>query len=80
MEAKWAVSEYLKQVNPLFEHDLTAASEKYAELNQVLQKCHEIFPMGPGEMLDEKCIKVAGLLMNAKKLEVEALKGVKKAL
>ena len=36
--------------------------------------------MGPGEMLKRKCVKVAGLLREAKKVEVEALEGLKKAL
>ena len=73
MEAKWAISEYLKKVDPLIESDLTPASEKYGELNQELNKCHEEFPMGPGEMLKEKCVKVAGHLGEAKELETIAL-------
>ena len=80
MEAKWGVSEYLKKVDPVIEEDLIPISEKYIELNHILTKCHEIFPMGPGEMLEKKCNTVAELLMNAKKIEVEALKELGKAL
>jgi hypothetical protein len=36
--------------------------------------------MGPGEMLKGKYVKVADLLWGAKKVEVEALDGLKKAL
>ncbi|MFA9495932.1 MAG: hypothetical protein ACERKS_08435 [Candidatus Bathyarchaeota archaeon] len=45
-----------------------------------MERAHEEIPMGPGEMLKGKCVKVAGLLREAKKIEVEALEGLKKAL
>ena len=73
MEAKGAIAEYLRKVDPLLEGDLITVSEKFGELHQVLNKCHETFPMGPGEMLEEKCVKVAGLLDDAKNLEIGAL-------
>ena len=57
--------------------DLRSNSEM---LNRVLQKCHEVFPMGSGEMLRESCVKVAGWIMEAKRLEAEALEGEKQAL
>ena len=80
MEAKCGISEYLKKADQLLEVELIPISEKYNELNQILTKCHEIFPMGPGEMLEEKCNKVAELLKKAKKIEVEALDKLEKAL
>jgi len=73
MEAKWGVSEYLKKVNRTIEENLIPASEKYDELHQVLNKCHEVFPLGPGEMTKKKCTKVANLLGEAKELETTAL-------
>jgi hypothetical protein len=80
MESKWGISEYLKKVDPLLEVNLISVSDKYSELHKVLQKCHEVFPMGPGEMLEENCVKVAGWIKEAKKIEVDALEGIKKAL
>ena len=73
MEAKWGVSEYLKKVDMLIEGDLVSVSEKYGELHQVLNKCHEAFPLGPGEMTEKKCTRVADLLGEAKELETTAL-------
>ncbi len=80
MESKEAVSEYLKKVDDLFDVDLGSIAEKYDALHKVLQKCHELFPMGPGEMGEEKCDKAAELLKDAKKYEVEALEDLKEAL
>jgi len=80
MEAKWAVAEYLRKVDIIIEPSLIDVADKYDALHKILQRCHEEFPMGSGEMLEEKCVKVAGLLKDAKRLEVEALEGVKKVL
>jgi hypothetical protein len=80
MEAKWGISEYLKTIDHLLDVDLIPISEKYNKLNQILTKCHEIFPMGPGEMLEEKCNTVAELLKEAKKIELKALKEIGKVL
>ena len=80
MEAKLGVSEYLKKVNPLLDADLLSTAKKYHELNQILQRCHEAFPLGPGEMQKKKCDKVADWLGEAKEIEVEALTGVKEII
>jgi len=80
MEAKWAISEYLRKVDPDIEPSLADVADKYDALHKILQRCNEKFPMGPGEMQTESCVNVAGLLREAKKVEVEALEGLKKAL
>ena len=80
MEAKWAIAEYLRKVDHLIDPSLAEVADKYGALHKILQSCHEEFPMGPGEMQEEKCVKVAGLLKEAKKVEVEALEDLKKAL
>ena len=80
MEAKGAIAEYLRKVDPIIESRLVDIADKYEALHKILQRCHVEIPMGPGEMLKGKCVKVAGLLREAKKVEVEALEGLKKAL
>lgn len=80
MEAKWAISAYLKKVDPIIETDLVQISENYATLEKILTKCHETFPIGPGEMLEEKCNDVAELLKEAKKNEEKALQELGKIL
>lgn len=80
MESKWGVSEYLKKVDPILEPTLQQASETYNMLHVTLKKCHELFPMGPGDMAEDKCKKVADWLIESKKIELLALEGVKKAL
>ncbi len=79
-EAKGAIAEYLGKVDAVVDPSLSDVADKYEALHKILQQCHEEFPMGPGEMLQEKCVKVAGLLIEAKKVELEALEGLKKAL
>jgi hypothetical protein len=62
-EAKSAVLEYLIQNDSNVEPSLADAADLYGELSSVLRKCPMEFPMGTGEMLTEKCEKVAyGLL------------------
>lgn len=73
MEAKKAVAEYLKENNPLVKPDLGSAASLYGELAEVLNRCHEEFPMGPGEMITEKSEKAANWLVEAKNLELAAL-------
>ena len=80
MEAKGAIAEYMRKVDPIIKPRLVDIADKYDALHKILQGCHEEIPMGPGEMHKGKCVKVAGLLMEAKKVEVEALEGLKKAL
>lgn len=80
MESKWAIAEYLKQVDSVVEPDLSKVYSKYNSLYLVLKECSEVFPMGPGKMGPEKCNKVAELLKDAKKKEVGALEGLKNAL
>lgn len=80
MEAKWAIAGYLRKVDPIVGPNLIDIANKYEALHKIIQQCHEEFPMGPGEMLDEKCVVVAGLLREAKKVEVEALEDLKKVL
>ena len=80
MEAKGAIAEYLRKVDPIIEPRLVDIADKYDTLHKILQRCHEEIPMGPGEILKGKCVKAVGLLREAKKIEVEALEGLKKAL
>ena len=80
MEAKGAIAGYLRKVDPIIEPSLVDMANKYNALHQILQQCHEEFPMGPGEMLHDKCVRVADLLREAKKVELEALEGVKQAI
>ena len=80
MEGKWAVSEYLKQINPLLDQDLAGISEKYNTVYQLLNKCHEIFPLGPGEMPENQRIKTAEYLRQVKKIEVDALEDLRMVL
>ena len=70
----------MKKADPLIEEDLIPVSEKYEKVHQLLTKCHETFPMGPGEMLEEKCNQVAELLKEAKKNEEKALQELGKIL
>ncbi len=55
------VSEYLKQANTLLKVNLAPIATKYGELYQILNKCHEIFPLGPGEMAEEECNKTVDM-------------------
>ena len=80
MEAKTAVSEYLRQNDPIVEPVLEEAANLYGKLSKVLNQCHMEFPMVPGKMGKEKCEKVASLLVEAKALELEALTSVNQAL
>ncbi|MBD3173040.1 ArsR family transcriptional regulator [Candidatus Bathyarchaeota archaeon] len=80
MEAKWGLSEYLKKADTLLDVDLSDITSRYNELYLLLKKCHEEFPLGPGEMPPYKCEKVAGLLREGKKIESEALERIKEAL
>lgn len=80
MEGKWAVSEYLKQINPLLNANLTQISEKYNTVYQILDKCHEIFPLGPGMMPEEERRKTAEHLLQAKRIEVDALEDLRRVL
>ena len=80
MESKGAIAEYLKNVDAVVDPSLSDVADKYEALHKILQKCHEEFPIGPGEMLQAKIVKLAGLLREAKKVELEALEGLKKAL
>ena len=73
MESKWAIVEYLKMVDAVVDPSLLDVADKYEALHKILQKCHEEFPIGPGKMLQAKRVKVAGLLREAKKVELEAL-------
>ena len=72
-EAKKAVSEYLMQSDQFVKLDLTVVANLYSDLAEVLEKCRQEFPMGPGEMVKEKCEKAASWLVEAKKLELDAL-------
>jgi len=73
MEGKHCVKEYLKKINPLINVELVGISEKYSTVYQILNKCHEIFPLGPGEMPEKNRIETADYLRQAKKIEVDAL-------
>jgi hypothetical protein len=79
-EAKTAVSDYLKQNDPIVEPVLMDAANLYGKLSKVLNECHMEFPMGPGEMGKEKCEKVSNLLVEAKALEIAALTSINQAL
>ena len=80
MEGKYCVSEYLKQADQLLDIPLAPIATKYGEIYQILNKCHEIFPLGPGEMLKQDRIKTAEHLRDAKKIEVDALEDLKLVL
>jgi hypothetical protein len=80
MEAKWAIAVYLRKVDPVVDSSLTDVAGRYEALHRILQQCHVEFPMGPGEMKEEKCVKAAGLLREAKTVEVEALECLYKAI
>lgn len=79
-EAKKAVAEYLRQNDSIVKHDLMSVADHYADLSIVLEKCHKEFPMGPGEMLDEKCVETGRLLIEAKNHELDALNELNKIL
>ncbi|MCW4014554.1 MAG: hypothetical protein NWF07_16410, partial [Candidatus Bathyarchaeota archaeon] len=80
MEGKCCVAEYLKQINPILSPDLTGISEKYNTVYQILNKCHEIFPLGPGKMPEKDRIETAEYLLQAKEIEVDALEDLRMAL
>jgi hypothetical protein len=80
MEGKCCVADYLKQINPLFNSDLSGISEKYNEVYQILNKCHEIFPLGPGEMPEKARIQTAEYLRQAKRIEIDALEDLRVVL
>lgn len=77
MEGKCCVADYLKQIDPLFDADLTTISDKYNEVYQILNKCHEIFPLGPGEMPEKPRRETAEYLRQAKKIEIDALEDLR---
>jgi len=80
MEGKWAISEYLKQANQLIDANLVDISTKYNEVYQIINKCHEIFPLGPGEMPEKQRHETAKYLRQAKRIEVDALEDLRRVL
>lgn len=80
MEAKWGIAEYLAKADELLRQNLRPMSEKYMNLHKLLNECHVLFPLGPGEMTPADCEKTAEILAESKKIEVDALEDLRAVL